>query len=305
MTQIKDMPLSLRSDTFGALCSDYDSMLRQLLRGMVETGEKTGTVNIKVKVTLTEDSAPDFTVAGGQQTREITKPKFEHEVSAVIQRKDKRTGSLSGDYELVRDIDGGYVMRPIDDGQCSMFDQDKSSAAGKVIDAEFQELPSGHRALPGAATDGETVDTSEEKEADTGAFVKFEDTPFGWLLQFVGENLRVTEAMGNYTARTESNRVILSSAASTNADFYCPEEKLAPHVGHKVKCAGYGGEEIVTISIECEDCGDILFEISRPNLNEDEEDASNGVDAEEDDESYADGYEYDPPVQDGEEAEKA
>ena len=40
----------------------------------------------------------------------ITKPKFDHEVSAVIQRKDKRTGSLSGDFELVRDGNGGYVI---------------------------------------------------------------------------------------------------------------------------------------------------------------------------------------------------
>ena len=84
MTQIKDLPLSLKSDTFSALSSDFDGMLRQLLQGMVDTGENSGTINIKVKVSLTEDSAPDFTVAGGQQTRSITKPKFDHEVSAVI-----------------------------------------------------------------------------------------------------------------------------------------------------------------------------------------------------------------------------
>lgn len=295
MTQIKDLPLSLKSDTFSALCSDYDGMLRQLLQGMIDTGENSGTINIKVKVSLTEDSAPDFTVAGGQQTRSITRPKFDHEVSAVIQRKDKRTGSLSGDYELVRDGDG-YVMRHIDDGQYNLFDQDKSAAAGDVIDAEFQELPEGHKALPAPSAGDGGKDTGEAQEADTGAFVRFEDTPFGWLMQFVGEPLQVTEAMGNFTVRNENNRVILSSAASTNDDFYCPKEKLEPHVGHKVKCVDYGGEEIITIAIECEDCGDVIFEIGRPSQDGDDEDNSNGVDGGDDTEEYAMGYEYEPPA---------
>ena len=69
MSQIKEMPLSLKSDTFSALSSDFDGMLRQLLQGMVDTGENSGTINIKVKVSLTEDSAPDFSVAGGPPTR--------------------------------------------------------------------------------------------------------------------------------------------------------------------------------------------------------------------------------------------
>jgi len=297
MTQIKDLPLSLKSDTFSALCSDYDSMLRQLLQGMVETGESTGTINIKVKVTLIEDSAPDFTVAGGQQTREITKPKFDHEVSAVIQRKDKRTGSLSGDYELVRDGDG-YVMRHIDDGQYDLFDG--GTPKGEVIEAEFQELPGGPKALPEPSESGEGNNTSGENEGGESGFTRFEDTPFGWLSQFVGEEFRVTEAMGNYTVRSKSNRVVLSSAASEKDPFYCPAEKLKPHVGHKVRCVGYGGEEIVNISIECEDCNSVIFDIDRPDSDEDDEEGSNGVEKEGDD-AYADGYEYEPPDGEGEE----
>lgn len=282
MTQIKDLPLSLKSDTFSALSSDFDGMLRQLLQGMVDTGESAGTINIKVKVTLTEDSAPDFTVAGGQQTRSITKPKFDHEVSAVIQRKDKRTGSLSGDFELVRDGNGGYVMRHIDEGQYDLFDQDSK----EVIAAEYV-------ALPGHVEVEEGNDTRNGEEGTQGASTRFEDTPFGWLLQFVGEPLRVTEAMGNFTVRSESNQVILSSAASESDPFYCPAEKLEDHVGHKVKCVGYGGEEIVTIAIECEDCGAVLFDVDRPDMDGDEEDGCNGV--KEDVEEYAGGYEYDAP----------
>lgn len=293
MTQIKDLPLSLKSDTFSALCSDYDSMLRQLLQGMVETGESTGTINIKVKVTLIEDSAPDFTVAGGQQTREITKPKFDHEVSAVIQRKDKRTGSLSGDFELVRDGDG-YVMRHIDDGQYNLFEGDMKH--GGVIDVECRELPEGPRALPAPTENGEEIDTGSEETAGESDATRFEDTPFGWMLQFVGERLRVTEAMGNYTVRTESNRVLLSSAASPDAAFYCAAEVLKPHVGHEVNCAGYGGNEIVAISIECEDCGDVLYRIERPGTEDAQKEA-----AESNDEGS---YGYEAPAEEGEPKEE-
>lgn len=308
MSQINDMPLSLKSDTFSALTTDFDSMLRQLLEGMVDTGESAGTINIKVKVSLTEDSAPDFTVAGGQQTREITKPKFEHEVSAVIQRKDKRSGSLSGNFELVRDGDG-YVMRPIEDGQYNLFDRGEEEDGEKIYDAECGDLPGGPRALPGAPEEAEGVgegeDTTGAQETAQDVSVKFKDTPFGWLAQFVGETLRVTEAMGNYTVRNKDNKVILSSATSPDSDFYCPAEKLEAHVGHKVTCVAYGGDELVNIAIECEDCGAVLFDIDRPEEPDDgdgEEQAAEGVeDAGEGD------YPYEAPAGegDGETAEGA
>lgn len=296
MTQIKDLPLSLKSDTFSSLSSDFDGMLRQLLQGMVDTGESAGTINIKVKVTLTEDSAPDFTVAGGQQTRSITKPKFDHEVSAVIQRKDKRTGSLSGDFELVRDGNGGYVMRHIDDGQCNLFEGGEGD--GEVVDAEFTELPGGLKALPGAVPEEGGEDTGGAENAGEGAATRFEDTPFGWLTQFIGESLRVTEAMGNFTVRTESNRVILSSAASPDAEFYCSADVLKPHVGHKVNCVGYGGDEIVCVAIECEDCGETLYSIERPTDEETEAqgETSDAGPAGKEADGGEGGYEYDAPA---------
>ena len=124
MCRANDLPLSLKSDTFNALCSDFDQIIRSTLSGMEETEQDVAEVNVKVKITLTPDSAPDFSVAGGQQTRAITKPKFDHTVSAVIQKKEKKTGTLSGNYELVWDRESCcYVMRPIDNGQVSIFDQ--------------------------------------------------------------------------------------------------------------------------------------------------------------------------------------
>lgn len=114
----------------------------------------------------------------------------------------------------------------------------------------------------------------------------------------------MTEAMGNFTVRSERNQVILSSAASEKDVFYCPAEKLEAHVGHKVKCIGYGGDEIINIAIECEDCADVIFEIDRPNLDGDDEESNNGVDEGGDGEEYAEGYEYDPPAEVGEPKEE-
>lgn len=125
----KDYSLSLRGEAFNSLCADFDTTLRDVLAGMIETEQNTGEINIKVKITLTDDSAPDYTVAGGHQTREVTKPKFDHTVAYVIQRKEKKSGSFSGNFELVFDkASGQYFYRDIDNGQTTLFDGDGDSA---------------------------------------------------------------------------------------------------------------------------------------------------------------------------------
>lgn len=180
MCQKNDLPLSLKSDTFNALCSDFDQILRSTLNGMEETEQDVAEINVKVKITLTPDSAPDFTVSGSQQTRSITKPKFDHAVSAVIQKKEKKTGTLSGNYELVWDRETcQYVMRPIDNGQVSLFDRDKRPpeepeepvglSSGKpslppangIIDADYRDLPKQRHAdrKRGSALHGDGADT--------------------------------------------------------------------------------------------------------------------------------------------------
>lgn len=288
MCQKNDLPLSLKSDTFGALHSDFDQVLRSTLTGMDETGQDVAEINIKVKITLTDDSAPDYSVAGGQQTREITKPKFEHTVSAVIQRKEKRTGTLAGNYELVWDRETcRYVMRPIDNGQIDLFDQTPESdavesgsgeteraalpAAGDLIDAEYRVVEEGPE------------ETTEE--ADDGAKKSVDKDAFDWLLQFAGKSMKVLEAMGNYTVRTVDNKVILSSAASPDATFYCPAEKLEPHVGHEIACVTYGdSENVVNISIECLECNEVLFSMDAPGQGDSAEN---------------DGYPYQEPDEEG------
>lgn len=217
---------------------------------------------MKVKITLTPDSAPDFSVRGiGQQTRSITKPKFDHTVTAVIQRKEKKTGTLAGNYELVWDKETcTYVMRPIDDGQTSIFDGEKAgndhladtrglpASESEVIDAEYSEVE------PEEAG-GRSEGTGGDREA------------YNWLRQFIDCEMKVLEAMGNYTVRTTDNKVILSSAANPDMPFYAKAEVLAPHVGHSLTCT----EGPNTVVIMCEDCEEVIYRMEDPDAAEDGE----------------------------------
>lgn len=315
----KDYSLSLRGEAFNSLCADFDVTLRDVLAGMIETEQNSAEINVKVKITLTDDSAPDFTVAGGHQTREVTKPKFDHTVAYVIQRKEKKTGSFSGNYELVFDrASGQYFYRDIENGQTSIFDDDMNRH--DVIDAEYTALEDGPRGLPEAAesdveADGEDVpaegegaipDAAGEFEEETIDPAHDPSKPFGWMRQFVGETMHVTEAMGNYTVRTAGNKVVLSSATSPENPFYCDAEKLSPHVDHAVVCVGYSDEnDLTNISIECRDCNEVLFSLDTPNFAPDglsDEEKAEAMDAaadivaeSEEDAAEEDSYEYEAP----------
>ena len=278
-------PLSLNGDTFSALKSDYDSMLRHTISKMEDLRVEDATITIKVGVTLEKDQARDFQANGYDAMRDIVKPTFKHEISTVMQIKNKKSGTLGGSMEMVWDKElCQYVMRDIDNGQTTLFDQDGK----QVVDAEYTvvedggALPAGPAALP--APEGNAGKDDPAHPA----------SQFEYMRQFIGAKLTVMEGMGTYTVRTEDNKVVLSSAFSVMDRFYCSPEKLKPHVGHNVVCVGYGEDSIVDISIECEDCNEILFDIELEEATVSE--VGNGDDAEDGEDG---GYEYEPP-EDGE-----
>ena len=113
-----DMSLSLKSDTFSALKEDFDSILARTIGNMEMKGAEEATVTLKLGISLEKSS-----VNGPNGLQDITKPSFKHDISSVMQVKDKKSGALTGDYELVWDDgEGKYVMRRIDNGQVSIFD---------------------------------------------------------------------------------------------------------------------------------------------------------------------------------------
>ena len=64
-----------------------------------------------------------------------------------MQVKDKKSGALTGDYQLVwNPEEGNYIMRRIDNGQTSMFDEDESVTADCVEVEEARLLPAGEPA---------------------------------------------------------------------------------------------------------------------------------------------------------------
>lgn len=276
----QDLVLSLNEETFSTLKKDFDTILNRTLGNMEMKGATDAVITLKLTVGLDERS---FSVGEGIQ--KYKKPTFKHEINSVMQIKDKMTGQLSGEYAMVWDEDEKrFVLRHFDGNQTSIFDSDYETVDEEPM-GRFTDLPNGE-------TIGLPAPDDEDEEVE-------EMTPFSWLCQFVGETLIVTEAMGNYTVRTEGNKVVLSSATSEENPFYCPAEKLEPHVGHKVVCVGYGDDEIVNVSIECEDCNTVLFDINAPEATDEEvTDAVKSSDAEEDatDGSSADeGLEYEDP----------
>ena len=218
MCDNKVYPMSLNGDTFNALKCDFDQMLRKLLSGMEKFECEEATLNIKVGVKLEKDQARDFEVHEYEAMRDIVKPTFKHEISSAMQVKDKKTGSLSGNYELVWDRESGqYVMRNIDDGQVTLFDTEGDNViqmpeppalpAGTVIDADYTMLEDGE-AQGGSEDANGPVDGSDGHK-------KPGDSPYEYLRQFVGADMKVmgTEH-GIYTVRS-GGKVILSSAPRT------------------------------------------------------------------------------------------
>lgn len=128
----KDLALTINSDTFTAMKNDFDKVLTRTLSNMLGKESEDATITLKLSISLREDEAPDFEATYPNAIRAIQKPRFDHKISSVMQIKTEESGSLKGEYELIWDKDkGDYVMRPIDNGQQSLFDDDAPVRADK------------------------------------------------------------------------------------------------------------------------------------------------------------------------------
>lgn len=245
------MELSLSGDTFAALKEDFDSILAQTLGNMESKGADEAVITLKLGISLEKQS-----FVRNEESKELTKPTFKHDISSVMQVKNKKSGSLSGDYELVWDEDEKkYVMRKITNGQLTLFDEDDEAVE------QYQEEDETYYVAEPAMLKAPAEEANESEDA----------TAFDWLAQFVGKKMTITEAMGNYTVRTEDGKVVLTSASAPDNVFHCDAEILAKHIDHSVACVGYGGDELYQITIECEDCLETLVSMRPNGLGEDDE----------------------------------
>lgn len=120
--QNNTIALTLESEIFNELKENFNQILQKTLINMESKESEQAELTLKLKISLINDTAPDFSEVRYRAERDIIRPTFSHKISSVMQTKCEKSGEVMGDYELVwAQEKGGYVMRPIDNGQISMF----------------------------------------------------------------------------------------------------------------------------------------------------------------------------------------
>lgn len=295
MSKANEMVLSLDGETFRRLKTDFDGILNRTIGNMQMKGASDASITLKLDISITKGI---INIDG--VNRDYNKPSFKHQINSVLQIKDKATGQLAGEIVLEWDDDAEkFVVRPVDDGQASLFDDDEyeTSDDDDVIDA---------KALPAPEQDYESHDdqTMEEKAFDV-------------MLGFTERHLTVVESNGVYTVRTcDTNEVVLSSGCEEGSLFWIDPEVAAKHVGDKLLCYMFSDDakNISGVAIDCTSCNKTIFVMQAPESMsfelpdmEDEDtnvDDSDNAETDEvpDDDGTDDGdYDYDSPEEDEEE----
>lgn len=123
----KAYEITLESDAFNAMKSDFNQLLRKTLSTMLQKEGEKAELKLSLKITLAQGETRDYEEVRYEAQREVIYPKFEHKISTVMQYKDELSGFVGGaEYELVWEKGKGqYVMRPIKDGQIDIFECSK------------------------------------------------------------------------------------------------------------------------------------------------------------------------------------
>ena len=189
MSKANEMILSLNEDTFSALKKDFDDVLNRTIGNMQMKGASDATITLKLDIAITKGIVNIDGV-----NRDYNKPSFKHQVNSVLQIKDKATGQLAGEMVLEWDDDAEkFVLRRVDDGQTSIFDDGYETCDDDITDV---------KGLPEPTQDDEDHDAHDAK--GEGAF--------NVMIGFTERNLVIVETDGVYTVRTaDTNEVVLSS----------------------------------------------------------------------------------------------
>ncbi len=132
-----EMELSLNGDTFVTLKEDFDSILAQTLGDMKSKGADEAVITLKFGVSLEKQM-----LIRNKEPEELTMPSFKYDISSVMQVKNKISGSLSDDYELVCDDDEKkYVMRKITSEQLTLFDEDSETVGQYMENGVYDATP--------------------------------------------------------------------------------------------------------------------------------------------------------------------
>ncbi len=266
-----DQKLSLNENTFAQMKEDFDSILNRTIGNMEMKGADEATVTLKLVVKL--EKTTTFSETG---PLDVTRPNFKHDISSVMQVKDKKSGQLNEEMALVFDEAlGEYVLRPIRDGQMTIDDY----VDAQVVDADFT-VDNSQKAIAGPGVpqleqhddeDDEIEepfgdDDDEEESEDQG-----EEAPTRYdnLIQYVDEELTVVEEEGVCKVVTGDGEVVLTTDAPKGDVLHVSEALLKDLVGETVACVEYEVEgKTVSVAVECESQGVVIAEASNPDAEE-------------------------------------
>lgn len=290
MSKENEMYLSLDGETFRRMKTDFDGILNRTIGNMQMKGASDATITLKLDISITKGV---INIDG--VNRDYNKPSFKHQISSVLQIKDKATGQLAGEIVLEWDDDAEkFVVRPVDDGQSSFFDDEYETADDDTIDV---------KGLP------------EPKDKDKEAGQSDEDmNAFDVMMQFTERNLTIVESDGVYTVRTtDTNDVVLSSGCEEGSPFRIEPEIAEKHVGEQLLCYMFSEDRkhVSGIAIDSTTTDETIFIMKVPDgvsyeipddedIGDDEANDSAGSDDTQDAE-FDDDYDYDTPEEDEEE----
>lgn len=147
-----EVNITMDSELMRPLRTDIDSIISKTLKTMHTYGNGEATVTAKIKISLSKEALPT-----SEGTRQIIKPSFEHEVASVVQSKDKKTGAMYGEYELVYDQDTDSWVARSTKQQMSIFD---AEAQPEAASSDPKGLPAPVEALPAEGS----VDTDDDED---------------------------------------------------------------------------------------------------------------------------------------------
>jgi hypothetical protein len=105
--------INLSSSVFNEMRDNFDAILKKALGNIVKG--KSGQADINLKLTIS---------ATGENEGQL-KPKFKHQVSSVMAIKERESGMVNPNAEMVYDEEGEYVLRPVKSAQTTLFDTEE------------------------------------------------------------------------------------------------------------------------------------------------------------------------------------
>lgn len=162
MSNANILELNINSNAFENMKEDFNAVLKRTLANMQQKGSNEAALTLKLSISLDESEVRDFDSQEPNAYRRVYKPGFDHKISSVMQIKTEKSGSFNGEYELVWDEDlEDFVMKPINNGQPSFFDEDYAASVSvdaTEVDVENAPALPAPNALPEAVADGYEYD---------------------------------------------------------------------------------------------------------------------------------------------------